>query len=258
MNEVSEAKGLSQRTLGKVAAVAEAFLGRSAAHSDPSASLELRIRAHMKQSSVSVILTDNRHTMLSVRKIAKKHYQIRAHHMFATAPAYVTQALAQYVEENCRTASTTLGRYIDEHDHLVRPRPKRSFPIKLQPVGQFHDLQNIFDTLNAKYFNGRINARITWGPRTKGRRRQSMRMGSYSLEEQLIRIHRSLDRAMVPRYFVEWVVYHEMLHQVHGVQIVNGRRCYHSPEFEQDEALFEEYEPARIWERENIDYLLNF
>ena len=38
-------------------------------------------------------------------------------------------------------------------------------------------------------------------------------MGSYSVEDRLIRIHPTLDRPDVPRYYVAWIVYHEMLHQ---------------------------------------------
>lgn len=81
-------------------------------------------------------------------------------------------------------------------------------------------------------------------------------MGSYCMEDRLIRIHPSLDRTFVPRLFVEWVVYHEMLHQKHGVPLIDGRRQFHSPEFMQEEAQYENYERASRWERENLDRIL--
>jgi hypothetical protein len=74
-------------------------------------------------------------------------------------------------------------------------------------------------------------------------------MGSYSVEERLIRIHRSLDRAFVPRFFVEWIVFHEMLHQVHDIKVKNGRREFHSKAFLDAEAGFDRYVEARAWER---------
>jgi hypothetical protein len=123
--------------------------------------------------------------------------------------------------------------------------------------GRYHDLQEIYDDLNRRYFAGAIDARITWGQRGgRPRRRNSIKMGSYSVEDRLVRIHRSLDRAFVPRFFVEWIVYHEMLHQVHEIKVVNGRRLFHSREFLRDEACFEHYAEARRWERIHLDALL--
>ena len=81
-------------------------------------------------------------------------------------------------------------------------------------------------------------------------------MGSYSVEERLIRIHRSLDRGFVPRFFVEWIVFHEMLHQVHDIKVKNGRREFHSKAFLSNEARFERYAEARAWERIHLDALL--
>ena len=66
-------------------------------------------------------------------------------------------------------------------------------------------------------------AAITWGARTgRPKRRNSIKMGSYSVEDRLIRIHRSLDRVFVPRFFVAWIVFHEMLHQVHDIRVKHG------------------------------------
>ena len=88
------------------------------------------------------------------------------------------------------------------------------------------------------------------------RRRNSIKMGSYSVEDRLIRIHPSLDRPFVPRLFVEWIVYHEMLHQKHDIPVVGGRRQFHTPEFLAEEATFDGFDRARHWERENLDRLL--
>src|SRR4029078_9779516 len=100
---------------------------------------------------------------------------------------------------------------------------------------------------------------ITWGPRTgRPRRRNSIKMGSYSVEDRVIRIHRSLELEFVPRYFVEWIVFHEMLHQVHDIKVKNGRREFHSKAFLADEASFELYHEAKLWERRHLDALLTY
>lgn len=81
-------------------------------------------------------------------------------------------------------------------------------------------------------------------------------MGSYSVEDKLIRIHPSLDRPFVPRYFVAWIVYHEMLHQKHDIPVVDGRRQFHTPAFLAEERLFDEFERAQQWERVHLNRLL--
>ena len=223
-------------------------------------SLERRIRAHLTRGRVEVTLTDNRYTMISVRRLAKaRRYEVRLHHMFAQADPVITRALARYVADNDADASRILGDFIDQNSAHVRGRARRAPAQVIFTAGEYHDLRQIFDELNARYFNNQIDAAITWGARTgRQRRRNSIKMGSYSVEDRLIRIHRSLDRAFVPRFFVGWIVFHEMLHQVHDIRVKNGRREFHSKEFLADEQQFEDYEEARLWERRHLDAILTY
>ena len=48
----------------------------------------------------------------------------------------------------------------------------------------------------------------------------------------------------MPGYAIGYVLYHEMLHLRHPMQIVNGRCHYHTPAFRQDELKFDRYEDA--------------
>jgi hypothetical protein len=227
---------------------------------DAQDSLERRIRAHMSKGRVQVTLTDNRYTMISVRRIVKeKRYEVRLHHMFADADPVITRALAKYIADNDAEASRVLGDFIDENTSHVKGRARRTPATVIFTAGEFYDLRQIYDELNARYFGNKIEAAITWGARTgRPRRRNSIKMGSYSVEDRLIRIHRSLDRAFVPRFFVAWIVFHEMLHQVHDIRVKNGRREFHSKEFMADEAQFEQYDEARAWERTHLDEILTY
>jgi hypothetical protein len=227
---------------------------------DAQDSLERRIRAHLARGRVQVTLTDNRYTMISVRRISKeRRYEVRLHHMFADADPVITRALARYIADNDADASRVLGDFIDSNSDHVRGRARRTPTQVIFTAGEKHDLREIYDEINARYFENRIDAAITWGARTgRPRRRNSIKMGSYSVEDRLIRIHRSLDRELVPRFFVAWIVFHEMLHQVHDIRVKNGRREFHSKEFMADEAQFEHYEQARAWERSHLDALLTY
>jgi hypothetical protein len=227
---------------------------------DAQDSLERRIRAHMQKGRVTVTLTDNRYTMISVRRVAKeKRYEVRLHAMFVDADPVITRALARYIADNDSDASRVLGDFIDQNAGHVRGRARRQPTQVIFTAGEYHDLRDIFDELNARYFSNKIDAAITWGQRCgRPRRRNSIKMGSYSVEDRLIRIHRSLDRAFVPRFFVAWIVFHEMLHQVHDIRVKNGRREFHSKEFLADEAMYEHYDEAKSWERRHLDALLTY
>jgi hypothetical protein len=108
--------------------------------------------------------------------------------------------------------------------------------------------------------------RITWGkaagenahPASNCRRTRtaSLQLGSYSYEDRLIRIHRVLDRPGVPRYVVESVVYHELLHADLPPVTRRGRRYFHTPEFRRRERQFRHFERADRWVRENLQQLL--
>ncbi len=246
------------------AARATALLEALPAEDDESArkALELRIAQHVPEGRLALAVTDNRYTMISVKR-EKGLFRLRLHHMFLDAEPEVVHALGRYVSINDRAASQLLGRFIDINQRKIR-RARRSRPaaVTIEMRGEVHDLQELYDGLNRQYFDGTIDARITWGqrqaPGARKRRRNSIKMGSYSVEDRLIRIHPSLDRLFVPRLFVEWIVYHEMLHQKHDIPVVGGRRQFHTPEFLAEEAAFEHFDRARLWERENLDRLLNY
>lgn len=226
--------------------------------------LERRIASHLPGGRLALAVTDNRYTMISVRRDTAARggplYRVRIHYMFVDAPPFVTRALARYIALNDGEASRQLGEYIDENQAIIRRgRQRTPAPVALETRGEFFDLQQVYDDLNVAYFGGRIEARITWGPRGgRKRRRTSIKMGSYSVEDRLIRIHPSLDRKFIPRYFLEWIVYHEMLHQVHDIPVVGGRRQFHTRAFLAEERQFAEYDRARQWERANLDRILHY
>jgi hypothetical protein len=223
--------------------------------------LERQITEFLPSGRLALAITDNQYTMISVKRERGPLYRVRLHHMFVQAPPVLGRTLARYIALNDANASRELGEYIDRNQESIRRiTRRRTTPVTVVTKGVVFDLQDAFDDLNRRYFAGRIQATITWGARggKRGRRRNSIKMGSYSVEDRLIRIHPALDRRFVPRWFLDWIIYHEMLHQVHDIPVVDGRRQFHTPEFLSDERQFEHYHRARVWERENLDRILNF
>jgi hypothetical protein len=127
------------------------------------------------------------------------------------------------------------------------PRPNR---------GRYHDLDAILADLRKRYFPNCAAVRIGWG-RWSGRTRpRSIRFGAYLPDTQSIRIHPALDQAFVPGYFVEFIVYHELLHHVIPPQRVNGRYLIHSRAFHQREREFPVYAEAMTWRQQYLRRLL--
>ncbi len=58
-----------------------------------------------------------------------------------------------------------------------------------------------------------------------------------------------LDKKIVPRYYIAFIVYHEMLHAAIGIVVKGSRRSMHSPEFKKREKMYGEYDKAIAWEK---------
>ena len=122
--------------------------------------------------------------------------------------------------------------------------------------GRYHDLDAILADLRRRYFPTCAEVRIGWG-RWSGRTRpRSIRFGAYLPDSQSIRIHPALDQAFVPGYFVEFIVYHELLHHVMPPLRVNGRYLIHSRTFHQREREFPAYAEAMAWRQQYLRRLL--
>ncbi len=220
--------------------------------------LERRIQAHMR-GKLELTVTDNRSSIISVKRLGGV-FKVRLHHMFLTAESRILRSLGRYIEKADAESSAILEQYIESNTSMIREQAPASRAEETRTKGEVHDLQEMFDRLNRRYFAGAITARVTWGRENTGpsRHHRSAKMGTYSVEDRIITIHPALDRQFVPRFFIESVLYHEMLHQVYGAPVVNGRRQYHSPAFLAAEKRFENFHLARQWEQENINRLLYF
>ena len=210
-------------------------------------SLSQRLRDLCK-SPLEFRLTDNASTMMSFKPgTLRRPAQLRAHRIFAGAPPEVVEALAQWaMGRRKRAICQLLDDFIATNHHLVRPR--EIIVENLVTTGEFHDLTDHFESVNDEHFSNEIDAPITWGRFPAPRRQRSIRLGSYSPGDHLIRIHPHLDQAFVPDFFVRYIVFHEMLHAHLGIEVApSGRRCIHTREFNRRERAYPGYARAIAW-----------
>jgi hypothetical protein len=225
-------------------------------HEGARQALERKLKAAFP-GLVVLSITDNRHSIIS-RSATRGVLRARIHHMFLDAPQAIVDALVAYVARGDKVASARIGEYIEAHgDRLLR----QARPSTLHTKGKHHDLLAIFEELNARYFGGMANPLVTWGKagRKHGKARTTIKLGSYSAVERLIRIHPTLDRSWVPRYFVASILYHELLHHFMPASAASfsaSRRCLHPPEFRERERRFAHYTRALEWEKRHIARLL--
>lgn len=198
---------------------------------------------------------DNRSTMISFRRHAAV-LKVRVHHMFLEAPPPVVDAIADYAGRGRRNSGQLLDDFIAERQERIRAQPHQ--PSALEARGECFDLQELFDALNKEFFEQRIEARIGWGRQTARRRRKSIRLGVYDHKAREIRVHPALDRPDVPRFFVEYIVFHEMLHQLFPSDRPGGRNVHHPRSFRERERAFPRYQAAVAWESQHLNQLLRF
>lgn len=195
--------------------------------------------------TLSLVLTENVRSLLSLRPGREGIPQVRLHKMFLQAPQDVLAELGRYIK-NPRAGRTPLfWRFVQGNTHLIaQPTARRT---AMRTSGKFHDLAEMFDNINREQFGGRLKCGVTWGHGARGRVKRRT-LGSYSTASDTIRINSVLDRKDVPSYYVGFVLYHEMLHADMGIGELGGRRLVHPREFKERERLYTHYERAMTYE----------
>jgi hypothetical protein len=136
---------------------------------------------------------------------------------------------------------------------LAHPKLPMQRQLNLRHESKYFDLRAIFDRLNEKYFRGRLRGyKVVWGRRRKHRPKEYFVFGTIQEEDRVIRINPWLDQPWVPLWFLQYVLYHEMLHSIVPDEKAFGRRRIHTEEFNRRERQFPSYRRARRWEDQNL------
>jgi len=143
-----------------------------------------------------------------------------------------------------RAHNARYRRYVASHDVSAKARLVRQMRGRKHirsARGHHYHLEEIFDDLNRRFFHGLMGRpQLTW---SQNPARSSL--GHYDPAHNAIVISRVFDHPRVPRYAVEYILYHEMLHLKHPVRLRGSRRCVHSREFQEEEKMFPEHDKAK-------------
>jgi hypothetical protein len=175
---------------------------------------------------------------------------IRLSDLLESAPEPVLHAIAHillaklYRKPVDRRLSARYRRYISSHDISAKARLVRQMRGRKHihsAHGNHYHLEEIFDDLNRRFFHGLMGRpQLTWS-----RDHARNRLGHYDPAHNAIVISRVFDHPRVPRYVVEYILFHEMLHLKHPVRLQGSRRRVHSREFLEEEKMFPELAYAK-------------
>jgi len=177
---------------------------------------------------------------------------VRLSDIFLSAPPEVIRALAHILVARLISKKAPPAHQRVYRSYALSPPVLRALEIARKQRGRKHltsaqgkvyDLEKMFARLNRRYFADEIEKPIlTWS-----RRRARSILGHHDAVHKTITISKTLDSSNVPEWFVEYILFHEMLHIIHPSRLINGRRHYHTPAFRADEQRFRRYQDAQEW-----------
>jgi len=208
---------------------------------------ELRDRGPLPPIQVEFFAFANVNNTIRLREGA---LLVRLSDLLEGAPATVLRAIAHillakmYRKPIEKSHASRYRKYVHSHEisskaHLVRQLRGRKRMASAR--GRYYDLEAVFEDLNARFFGGMMaRPNMSW---SQARARNLL--GHYDPAHNAIIVSRIFDHPQVPRYAVEYIVYHEMLHLRHPVKLNGSRRCVHSAEFRAEEKLFPQLDAAQ-------------
>jgi len=175
---------------------------------------------------------------------------VRLSDLIEGAPQSVLAALAHILLAKIYRTPIEAGhsaryrRYVGNRDFAAKAqmiRQSRGRKRMRLPQGHVYDLEAVFEDLNTRYFHGLLGRpRLTWSHNLARRR-----LGHFDPAHNAIVVSRIFDDLRVPRFALEYLVYHEMLHLKHPVKLRGSRRCVHPAEFVEEEKRFPQFEEAK-------------
>jgi len=179
---------------------------------------------------VHLAITRNRVSVVSVRFDLLGNARLRLNHSFLSAPDGVINALADYLKNRSPASWKVVTAFVSSRE----PDPVPVRPVAVRSQGRVFDLAAIRDRMNQLYFGGAVVCHIGWAKEGRRRRRarvRAIRYGTYNKTLNLVRINPLLDDPRIPAGFLDYIVFHEMLHAAVPSQRGGSRWIHHRGAF---------------------------
>ena len=201
-----------------------------------------------------IILNDNRSSLITVKPGKGGPPSVRLQRVFLASDDRTLKALARFIIRPDRRCRRALDEFLAARRELMDACAREQRNDRLQTRGEHRDLKLILRRVLNDYGLKLPGVAIGWAKQAPpSRRRRSIKFGSWYGKSRTVRIHPALDDPAVPEFFVEYIVYHELLHAVFPPQVgPAGVRSVHNAEFQRFEKKFRQYKEARAFEREYV------
>ncbi len=217
------------------------------------------LEKHLREllgEKLKLVWTQNRRTMISFYE-RKGVPVLRLHESFGTADEPLKKDLFHYLTHPHSKVPKGITKFVEQITE-ERKNQKLETP-KQNHRGENFNLAKIQRKLNRLYFNGKLKGSIGWGRKAFGKNKSSIVFGSYYPNENIIRIHPVLDTELVPLFYLESVVHHEMVHRyLHTIENEPSNEGLHPPRFKKLEAKFKHHQLALAWEKSQLAKLMNY
>lgn len=205
-------------------------------------------RRRRAPARVEVRIADYRSTVVRVVRRGEL-CRVSVHSRLAAAPPGVFAAAVRCVWDRLDRQAPdpedvrALAAFLRDHRAAVPPPTPAG-----SAAGRHVDLAAVCRSVNARFFGGQAPVvGVMWTPR-----RSFRRLADCHPEAGIIRVSRLLDSPRVPPYYIEYLIYHELLHLVVPPVMRGGRRCFHHLAFQRLERRFPQYREAREYQEQML------
>lgn len=144
--------------------------------------------------------------------------------------------------------------YIEAYHPEKKRTPKRIDPSVYEKGtrGAVYDLREVFDCVNRRYFQGSVSSALRWGEYASLTSYQTTRTAPDGSRYNLITIAGAYNHPRVPRFAIEGVMHHEMLHIVVPPTQGTSRRTVHGRAFRRAERKFLHLREWTEWQHVHV------
>jgi len=180
------------------------------------------------------------------------HFELQAHIVFVDANDEVLCAVYERGRGQARPREVDLiDRYAAGPEaRAIHQAFLEGLPTEPQgrARGRHQDLEAVFTRVNQGFFSANLAPPVLRWSTMASRRK----LGHYKPLTDELQLSLILDRPDVPAEVLDFVMYHELLHKVFGVDTKGGRRRSHTAVFRAAEARYPHRDRVESWLRRHL------